>query len=259
MTLVADYFRRIGIDRPERADLAALRAIHAAHVSSIPFENLDILLGRGIQLDLEHLRAKLVDGGRGGYCFEHNTLLRAVLAELGFTVHTMEARVRAGAAVERPRTHMVLVVDLGEEEWLADVGFGGDGPFEPVPMDGTIAAQGALEYQVASDGPACVLRLRAGEGPWLDQYVFLPQPVLPVDFEMANWFTSTHPRSPFVNTLTAQRTTRDVRYLLRYPTYTEVRSGVPHTRTITRSELLPLLRDVFHIDLPDATTFRAID
>ena len=83
--------------------------------------------------------------------------------------------------------------------------------------------------------------------------------VLPVDFEMANWFTSTYPQSPFVRTLTAQRTTRDVRYLLRYPTYSEVREGVPHTREITRGELLPLLRDVFRIDLPGDTTFHAID
>jgi N-hydroxyarylamine O-acetyltransferase len=90
-------------------------------------------------------------------------------------------------------------------------------------------------------------------------YAFVPEAVHPVDFEVANWFTSTHPRSPFVRTLTAQRSTRDVRYILRYPSYSEIRGGDVITREIGRDELLPLLREIFLIELPHDTTFRVPD
>ena len=256
--LAAAYLERIGIEDVRSPTLATLRNLHAAHVASIPFENLDILLGRGIQLDIESLRAKLVDRRRGGYCFEHNTLFLTVLQELGYDASAFEARVRVGSVAMRPRTHMVLGVRISGEDWLADVGFGGEGPFEPVRMDGAESPMAGLLYRVVDECPARVLQMRSG-AEWADQYAFLPEPVFPVDFEMANWFTSTYPQSPFVRTLTAQRSTRDARYVLRYPAYTEIRGADVRTRTIARSELLPLLRDVFLIELPDGTAFPAID
>jgi N-hydroxyarylamine O-acetyltransferase len=254
------YLDRIGLPRPEAPTLGALRRLHAAHPAAIPFENLDILLGRGISLDLDRLRRKLVDQRRGGYCFEQNTLFLAVLRELGFAATAMEARVRAGATAVRPRTHMVLGVRLDEGDWLADVGFGGEGPREPVSM----AAAGAddvlpgVAYRVVSEGRLRVLQMRTGSG-WLDQYAFVPEGVEPIDLEIANWFTSTHPQSPFVRTLTAQRVAPDVRYILRYPAYTEIRDAGVRTREIGRDELPGLLREVFLIDLPAETVFPVID
>ena len=103
-----------------------------------------------------------------------------------------------------------------------------------------------------------MLQVRRGHE-WEDQYAFALEPVYLIDFEMANWFTSTHPQSRFVRTLTAQRTTRVVRYVLRYPMFTEIRDSGTQTREISRGELLPLLRSVFLIDLPDDTVFPAID
>ena len=154
---------------------------------------------------------------------------------------------------------MVLSVHVGDELWLADVGFGGEGLLEPVRMDGEVFTSGSgLAYRVIDDGGLRVLQMRRGSD-WDDQYAFLLQPVHPVDFEMANWFTSTHPHSPFVRTLTAQRTTREVRYVMRYPLYTEIRESGTVGREIHRGELLPLLRSVFLIDLPDDTIFPVID
>lgn len=250
------YLTRIGVPRPRDASLSALRDLHAAHVATIPFENLDILLGRGISLDPERIRAKLVDQRRGGYCFEQNTLFLNVLREVGFAATPMEARVRIGSTAVRPRTHMVLVVRIGKAEWLADVGFGGEGPFEPVAI-GARESSDSL-HRVVSEGPERVLQIRSA-GTWTDLYGFLPQAVHGVDFEVANWYTSTYPESPFVRTLTAQRTTRDVRYILRYPTYSEIRAGDVLTREISRRELVPLLRDVFLIDVPADARFSAID
>jgi N-hydroxyarylamine O-acetyltransferase len=255
-SLTDAYLARVGVTRPRAADLAALRELHAAHVSTIPFENLDILLGAGISLDLRRIYAKLVNQRRGGYCFEHNTLFLSVLKDLGFAAAPLEARVRMGSAAVGPRTHMVLSVWIEAEEWLADVGFGGEGPIEPVPMSPDRASDSV--HRVVTEGTQRVLQMRSGGG-WIDLYAFLPQSVHPVDFEVANWYTSTYPQSRFVRTLTAQRTTRDVRYVLRYPTYTEIRGGEVRTREISRSELVPLLRDVFLIDVPADARFSAID
>jgi N-hydroxyarylamine O-acetyltransferase len=260
--LLDGYLNRIGVHGVPRADLAGLKQLHEAHVASIPFENLDILLGRGIRLDIDSLRAKLIDGQRGGYCFEQNTLFGTILASVGFEVATLEARVRVNATAVRPRTHMVLAVTIEGREWLADVGFGGEGPIEPVPMDGTESEPVAgLTYRVVSDGALQVLQMRGGLQPdvWVDQYAFLRQAVHAVDFEMANWFTSTYPQSPFVRTLTAQRSTRTVRWVLRYPSLTAIREIEPTTREVGRHELIDVLREIFTIDLPRDTVFPAID
>jgi N-hydroxyarylamine O-acetyltransferase len=250
------YLARIGVPCPQDASLSALRMLHAAHVSAIPFENLDIQLGAGIRLDLDHLYAKLVGSRRGGYCFEQNTLFLNVLQTIGFDVTPMEARVQIRAAGVRPRTHMVLTVRIGGDDWLADVGFGGEGLIEPVPIGSDATPEG--RHRVVVDGRRRVLQMRS-QGQWIDLYVILPERIYPVDCEVANWFTSTHPDSGFVRTLTAQRTTRDVRYILRYPTYTEMRGDDMRSREIARHELIPLLRDVFLIDVPPDARFSAID
>jgi N-hydroxyarylamine O-acetyltransferase len=255
--LLDAYLDRVGLSQLGGPTLDALRRLHAAHAAAIPFENLDVLLGRGISLDIDRLRQKLVDQRRGGYCFEQNTLFLAVLRELGFDAVPMEARVRAGATAIRARTHMVLGVRVENRDWLADVGFGGDGPREPVPMD-TLDTADTDVYRVTAEGALRVLRVRTATG-WIDQYAFVPEAVHPIDFEMANWFTSTHPHSPFVRTLTAQRIAADARYILRYPAYSEIREGKVHTRQIERHELGPLLREVFLIDVPEDVVFPVID
>ena len=257
-SLLVDYLRRVGLTSIERPGLETLRTLHRAHVAAIPFENLDILLGRGISLDLEGLRNKLLTQRRGGYCFEQNTLFLAVLREIGFSALPMEARVRSGSTVMRPRTHMVVVVELEGVAWLADVGFGGEGLFEPIRIGGDSLPYAGLVHRVVEDANLRVLQLRRGAD-WEDQYAFAFEPVYPIDFEMANWFTSTFPQSPFVRTLTAQRTTRDVRYVLRYPAFSEIREPGIVTRQISREELMPLLRQVFLIDLPEDSVFPVID
>src|SRR5262249_12522387 len=118
------YFARIGYTGERRAAHAVLDAVHLAHATSVPFENLDIFLGRPIRIDLESVQAKLVHARRGGYCFEQNTLFAAVLEQLGFPVTCLAARVRLGASRVLPRTHMVLKVEAEGASWLADVGFG---------------------------------------------------------------------------------------------------------------------------------------
>src|SRR6516225_6723599 len=114
------YLARVQYAGVLRASAEVLRELHLAHATHIPFENLDILLGRPIRLDLESLQAKLVHGKRGGYCFEQNLLFAAVLERLGFSVTCLAARVRLGTTRLLPRTHMLLKVDVDGGSWLVD-------------------------------------------------------------------------------------------------------------------------------------------
>lgn len=254
---LAAYFARIEFAGRARPDLATLRALHLQHATHIPFENLDIQMGLPILLELEALFDKLVRRRRGGYCFEHNSLFLAVLRQVGFEALPFEARVRQGATDVRPRTHMLLGVRLDGGELLADVGFGGQGLLEPLPMDGAVHEQHGESYRVAEEAGERVLQWRQG-GAWEDLYAFVPQARHPIDFEVANHFTSTHPRSAFVLTLTAQLATPAARHVLRNRTYTVTGAGGSETRELSDGEIFALLRARFGLELPPGTRVRAL-
>lgn len=192
------YLDRIGVSgRPGLAE------IHRAHVASIPFENLDPHRGVPVSLEPTALERKLVSGRRGGYCFEQNLLLATALRSLGARVDLLLGRVRVGrpSAAARPRTHLVLRVDFEGATWLADAGFGNGTLQEPIPFGpGEIHDQLGWRFRIVRDGPEHVLQAE-GEAGWTDLYGFVPEPVPSVDVETSNWFTCTHPRSPFVTGL----------------------------------------------------------
>jgi len=252
MIKLDDYLDRVGLSVKLGPDLGSLEALHVAHLAAIPFENIDVRLRRPLRLDLDSLQAKLVRRRRGGYCFEHNTLFAAVLRAVGFEVRTLEARVRGpDASVARPRTHMTLEVRIDGRGYLADVGFGGAGPLVPVPMDGTPSEQPDAEFAVEPEDDGVLVLRRSHPTTGRDLYAFRPAPVLPIDFEVASHYTSTHPDSTFVNTLTAQRSERERRLILRGRTLI-TRVGRDETvREITDDELPDLLRDRFGLDVSD--------
>jgi N-hydroxyarylamine O-acetyltransferase len=201
------WLARIGYAGPRAADLQTLRGVIAAHATTIPFENFDVLLGRVPQLDLGALQRKLIAGGRGGYCFEHNMVLRAGLLALGFDVASLLARVIRGLGTDAPRaaTHMVLRVTLPEGAFLADVGFGGHTPTAPLAMRAGITQHTPHEpMRLLAAGDDLVLQVQLGDG-WDNIYRVLPYARLDADYEVANWFTATHPDSPFANNLIVAR------------------------------------------------------
>ena len=250
------YLKRIGVDQAVRADLDSLKRLHQSHATRIPFENLDIQLGKTISLELEELQKKMIHNKRGGYCFEQNTLMHAVLREIGFNVMACEARVRMGRPAITPRTHMLLVVNLAKERYLVDVGFGGDGLLLPVSLDGREESQFLWTYRIAKQGELLVLQVLRAQG-WLDLYAFFPETRYPVDFEVANWYTSSHPESRFVQTLTAQLPTPEARYILRNKSFVVERGGDEEIRDVAnREELLQILDQKFGISLPAETQFR---
>jgi len=250
------YLERIDYDLGLDPSPETLAALHQAHLAAIPFENLDILLGRPILLDLASLQRKLVAGRRGGYCFEQNTLFQAVLEKLGFRVSALAARVRIGATAVRPRTHMLLKVDQPEGSFLADVGFGGDGPVLPLQLaEGPQMWCGGAGHRLRREGDHWVLEGNLGDE-WVDLYAFTLEPQHPVDFVMANHFTSTFPRSPFVLNLTAQRSTAEGRTLLRNRDLVVRRNGTIETSTLTsREQLLEVLSEDFGLSFPRDTRF----
>ncbi len=192
---LAGYLARIGLrERPEWT------AVHRAHAISIPFENLDPATGTPVSLEPDRLEDKLVAGHRGGYCFEHNLLLKAALESLGVRqVIPILARVRQGRSGPRPRTHLLLRVIVDGASWHADVGFGGDTLLDPIPFGpGPAVEQSGWRYQVVEDGAELVLQTWRDED-WVDLYGFVPEPAEPIDIDVANWYTSTSPRSPFVS------------------------------------------------------------
>jgi N-hydroxyarylamine O-acetyltransferase len=192
------YLARIGL-----AGRPGIAEVHRAHATSIPFENLDPRRGEPVSLTLEELEGKLVCARRGGYCFEQNLLLKGALELLGAEVEPMLARARVGSlpGVPRPRTHLLLRVAMDGVRWHADVGFGLRTPLEPMPFGpGNEHDQAGWRYRVVEDGPELVLQSADGDR-WCDLYGFLPEPVPMIDIETSNWFTCTHPRSPFVTGL----------------------------------------------------------
>jgi N-hydroxyarylamine O-acetyltransferase len=191
------YLRRLGLDGSP-----TLAEVHRAHATTIPFENFDPLNGRPVSLGLDRLEEKMVANGRGGYCFEHNLLLKAALEALGpYEVTTMLARVRVGepTSVRGPLNHLLLRVAHDGTAWLADVGFGGAGLLDPIPFATDVETeQSGWGYRLVAEGNELVLQAFQ-DGGWTDFYVFVPEPAVFADIEVGNWFTSTHPSSPFVS------------------------------------------------------------
>jgi N-hydroxyarylamine O-acetyltransferase len=247
------YRARIGFDGRAEPTREALAAIHLAHATSIPFENVDVVLRRPIPLDVQSLQAKLVAGRRGGYCFEQNALFAAALETIGFRVTRLAARVRLGATGVRPRTHMVLAVDVGGDTLIGDVGFGSDGLLLPVPLSSAApTAQFAWTYRVIPERHGVHAMQSLSVDRWRDLYAFTLEPQLPVDYELANWYTSTHPQSRFVLTLTAQRLSTTRRFALRGLDLAEDDGVAIHTRTLAGAdEQRRTLVELFGIELPD--------
>jgi N-hydroxyarylamine O-acetyltransferase len=249
---VPSYLARLSVETLPGPAAEALRDLHRAHVLAIPFENLDIMIGRGIDLSLPALQAKLLDRQRGGYCYEHNTLFAALLDRAAFEVTRLACRVRVGASFVRPRTHMALLVRAEGRQWLADVGFGGDGLLEPIPLEHEhTSRQGPWTFRVVrEEGPwNWVVQSLRPEG-WLDLYGFTLEPQHPIDYVMANHFTSTHPFSSFTRVATAQRTRLDRRLTLRGQVLAETwPNGTTEEHAVDADALDDVLRERFGIAL----------
>jgi N-hydroxyarylamine O-acetyltransferase len=250
------YIDRIGYAGSLHPSAATLRGLHRAHITSISFENLDAVLGRGIALDLSAVQDKLVRRPRGGYCHEQNLLFAAALERLGYRVSRLLARPLTSFR-PLPRGHCTLLVKADGRTWLADVGYGGQGPLEPLPLeDGLRVSQGGWLFRLDRDGSEWTLGTAGPEG-WVSLYAVRPHPYRQPDFEMANYFVSTHPTSPFATDVIVQRNTDSARYALRGLDLTLDRpDGSRHRRRLDPRGLARALRTVFGIVVTDDEAHR---
>lgn len=208
MTIDLDaYLARIGYAGPRAPTRATLDAIIHAHVCAIPFENVDVLLGRRIALEPDALMAKLVHARRGGYCFEQNGLFLEVLRALGFDATPLSARVRIGRARDYTpaRTHLLSRVELDGASWLCDVGVGALSPTCALRLVEDVAQATPHEpRRLVREGRLLFHQARLGED-WQDVCELTLEEMPPIDREVANWYTSAHPKSHFKDRLIAAR------------------------------------------------------
>lgn len=249
------YFQRIGYRGERTPTLQTLEAIHYRHTKAIAFENLSPLLGQPVCLDLISLQQKLVNAGRGGYCFEQNSLFYAVLMALGFQVNSIAARVLWGVSegVITPRSHMVLIVHIDHEAYIADVGFGGLTLTTPIQLTPEMQQPTSHEpFRLIEAKDAYIMQAYFAQE-WQSLYQFDLQPQYPPDYEVSNWYVSTHPKSLFVNSLIAARPDTDRRYALRdnrFSIYPLNSGKTEHHILHTAKELCTILTHEFRLQLP---------
>jgi N-hydroxyarylamine O-acetyltransferase len=250
------YLARIGYKEAVEANLPTLAALAASHVDAIPFEGFDPLLRRPVNLDLASVQAKLVNGRRGGYCFEQNTLFKAALEAIGFKVTGLAGRVRWMSPPDSalgPKTHMMLKVDLPEGAYLADVGFGACLLDAPLQLRTDIDQRTAMgTYRLSRSDGLFSLSAKQPAG-WRTMYAFDLQPQIPADYALGNWFTSTSPLVPFTNRLIMERLTSDKRYKLNNRTFLiEAREGelAAQRELVSADEFRRVIDENFRITLP---------
>lgn len=251
------YLARIGWTGPREVTYRTMAGVLRAHMTHIPFENLDVLLGRGIRIDRDSVYAKLVAAHRGGYCFEHGTLLQSALVDLGFNplVHTARV-ILLRPRSEAPQTHMFLTVRLGDERYVLDPGFGGHGPLVPVPVQGTEVRDNRDVHCMVQRGDEWVLEAQI-DGKMTPLWSSMLEPAEPVDFVMANHFVSTFPASPFVTNLMLRAITDKGRVSVMNRELTRRHDSGEEKHVLeSRAALQTLLNDDFGFDLPGIEDLR---
>lgn len=248
------YFERIGFAGSIAPTLATLETIHALHPAVIPFENLNPLLGLPVSLELRDIEKKLLWEKRGGYCYEHNLLLMAVLAELDYAVKGLAARVLWSKpdATDNPATHMLLSVEIGGANYIADAGFGGltlTAPLKLKPDVEQVTPHGV--FRLTGGSPEWRLEARIEEA-WRPLYAFTTAEATMADYAAANTRLSTDPESPFRQELRVALSPAGRRLALRDNRFTIHTEGQPSVGRLlgTVAELREVLTGEFGLDLP---------
>ncbi len=260
------YFDRINYRGAAEPTLEVLQDLMTAHTGSIPFENLDPLMGVPVDdLGPEALTDKLVFRRRGGYCYEQNGLMGYVLTEIGFRVRRLAGRVVWMQPPDAPlgaQTHTVLAVTFpgSQGSFLVDVGFGGQTLTSPIRLQTGNEQQTTHEpYRLKDRGDGLVLQALVRDE-WRPLYIFGTQTVPQVDLTVGSWYVSTHPSSIFVTGLTVALTTDDARCNLAGRNLTIHRAdGSEKIRLDDAAAVIDVLGERFGIDVASVGDRRALE
>jgi len=256
------YLKRLGYDTPPSPTLDTLRELQSRHTATFPFETLSTMLWVPVPIDLPSVERKVLHEGRGGYCYELNNMFLALLQYLGFEARGITGRVVMGGPEDAltARTHRLSLVTLDGVRYIADVGFGGMVPTAPLRLD-------TEEEQPTGHEPYCIVRqdssyaLRAKVADeWRPMYVFDLQVQSDIDYQIGNWYVSTHPDSPFRGQLKVARTGPGVRRTLNNGSYAIHRMGQEsERRQLTNAdEVIAVLEREFDIRVPQHPQLRQV-
>ncbi|WLG26514.1 arylamine N-acetyltransferase family protein [Pseudomonas lurida] len=255
------YLQRLGYDAPPAPTLQTLQALQLRHVCTFAFESLSTLMHMPVPIDLPSVEQKVLLEGRGGYCYELNQMFLALLQELGFDACGITGRVVMGGPPEAhtARTHRLSLVTLEGVRYISDVGFGGMVPSSPLQLDtDTVQATAHEPYRLTFDGQGSYTLWAQVAGEWRGLYVFDLQVQAAIDYEIGNWYVSTHPDSPFVGQLKVARLAPGKRHTLNNASYAVHYLDRPsEKRTLdSADELLDLLTATFGVRVPVSATLR---
>jgi N-hydroxyarylamine O-acetyltransferase len=250
MTDVQSYLARVGYKGSTSPTLETLRAIHYAHLLNVPFENLDIALGRKIALDEDSFIRKIAERRRGGFCYELNGAFAALLRALGFRVTLLSARVALSDGGESPEfDHLTLRVDL-DETWLADVGFG-ESFLEPLRIKpGVEQMDRAGTFRIVERGERLLLEKKQPVGAWKGQYSFTFQSRRLEEFAGMCEYHQRSPESHFTQNEICSRATPEGRITLAGMKLIVTRNGEREERRLkSEDEWRDTLRERFEVVL----------
>ncbi|MGN8344420.1 arylamine N-acetyltransferase family protein [Pseudomonas sp. SMV71] len=256
----ARYLQRLGFDAPPPPTLETLRQLQWRHTAEFPFETLSTLLGQPVPIDLASVERKVLEQGRGGYCYELNQLFLALLLELGFDARGISGRVvmNAPEGAWPARTHRLSLVTFDGVRYITDVGFGGMVPTAPLLLDNRDSQLTPHEaYRIDSQTDGYLLRANVA-GEWRQMYLFDLQRQEDIDYIVGNWYVSSHPESPFKGRLMVARTGDGLRKTLNGNSFAVHRMGQESERkTITEADaLIDLLETEFGLRVPPRELLR---
>uniref|UniRef100_G3ML93 arylamine N-acetyltransferase n=1 Tax=Amblyomma maculatum TaxID=34609 RepID=G3ML93_AMBMU len=257
------YLTRLGVREKPCADFATLCSLIEAHLQRVTFENIDVLLHRMIEIDADSLFDKIIGRGRGGYCFELNSLFARLLQALGYRLRLRMARVRWGVPLDAPLTlkqHLVPIVELAEGEYLVDVGFGSANPYLPLPLVEQGSSSANHPYTLRSLGaetdcePGTLELCIRGRDGWIPMYRIEPRDQRWRDCMPLNWYVSTHPQSIMRRMLLVGRTDGEAWLSLNNGRYRRRLRRAGYEAVEKRDirdaeELLAVLQNEFHVPL----------
>lgn len=256
--MIAEYMERIGLDHgigevPDKPDLDLLKKLQGAHISHIPYENIDFLAGRRTYLDRSVLFDKIIRGGRGGVCSELNTLYNWLLESLGYDVVSYNSRIIAETDVYQSRGHRIMGVLIDGRRWLTDVGFNYDHHRIPLLLEaGTIQSDGECEYRLEKDDfwGWVMWQNRPGYG-WRRKLGFTEEPNIDIDYVQATFFAEAYPESRFNKMLKVSVHRDGIFHGIRSGEYLVEHNGIPEVieEVTSKEQEQKLLRDVFGLDV----------
>nr|WP_314566667.1 arylamine N-acetyltransferase [uncultured Pseudomonas sp.] len=257
------YLQRLGYDTPPAPTLQTLQDLQWRHVCTFAFESLSTLMRLPVPIDLPSVEQKVLLEGRGGYCYELNQMFLALLQELGFDASGITGRVVMGGPPDAhtARTHRLSLVTLEGVRYITDVGFGGMVPSSPLQLDTDAVQATAHEpYRLSFDGQGSYTLWAQVAREWRCLYVFDLQMQGAIDYEIGNWYVSTHPGSPFVGQLKVARLAPGKRHTLNNASYAVHFLDRPSEKRTLQSadEMVGMLADTFGIRVPVSPQLRQI-